>query len=217
MAGISFLQLLKNSWAIDLLLIFSVIALAVILERLWSYSRLGIDEKALLNRVQSAFKRGNIQEASFICKSVNHPLGEILDVGIRNKDLPREDIADLIDGALIETKSYLERKNSVLSTISFISPLLGLLGTVMGIIRAFHDLSVSGSGGPSVVMAGVAEALVSTAIGIIVAIPAAIFYNYFMNKVKTILTKIEANSRRFLAFLHTTSTTKGKKETLELD
>ena len=86
MAGISFLQLLKNSWAIDLLLIFSVIALAVILERLWSYSKLGIDEKALLDRVKSAFKRGNIQEASFICKSVNHPLGEVLDVGIKNRD-----------------------------------------------------------------------------------------------------------------------------------
>lgn len=216
MAGISFIQLLKNSWAIDLLLVFSVIALAVILERLWSYGRLGINEKALLERVMAAIKRGNVQEASFICKSVNHPLGEILDVGIKNKDLPREDISDLLNGALIETKSYLERKNSVLSTISFISPLLGLLGTVMGIIRAFHDLSVSGSGGPSVVMAGVAEALVSTAIGIIVAIPAAIFYNYFMNKVKTILTRIESNSIRFLAFLHTNSA-KGKTETLKLD
>jgi len=216
MAGISFFQLLKNSWAIDLLLVFSVIALAVILERLWSYGRLNIDEKALLERVQAELKRGNIKEASFICKSVNHPLGEILDVGIKNKDLPREDISDLLNGALIETKSYLERKNSVLSTISFISPLLGLLGTVMGIIRAFHDLSVSGSGGPSVVMAGVAEALVSTAIGIIVAIPAAIFYNYFMNKVKTILTRIESNAIRFLAFL-SSNFTKRKKDSLKLD
>jgi len=216
MAGISFLQLLKNSWTIDLLLVFSVIALAVILERLWSYSKLNIDEKALLERVQAALKKGNIQEASFICKSVNHPLGEVLDVGIKNKDLPREDISDLLNGALVETKSYLERKNSVLSTISFISPLLGLLGTVMGIIRAFHDLSVSGSGGPSVVMAGVAEALVSTAIGIIVAIPAAIFYNYFMSKVKTILTRVESNSIRFLAFLNN-NFTKGKAESLKLD
>jgi biopolymer transport protein ExbB len=216
MAGISFLQLIKNSWAIDLLLIFSVIALAVILERLWAYSKLGINEKALLEKVQAAIKKGNIQEASFICKSVNHPLGEILDVGIKNMGLPREDIDDLLNSALIETKTHLERKNSVLSTISFIAPLLGLLGTVMGIIRAFHDLSVSGSGGPSVVMAGVAEALVSTAIGIVVAIPAAIFYNYFMNKVKAILTKIEANSIRFLAFLHTNSL-KEKTETLKLD
>ena len=216
MAGISFLQLLKNSWAIDLLLVFSVVAFAVILERLWSYSRLNINEKSLLEKVQAALKRGNIQEASFICESINHPLGEVLNVGIKNKDLPREDISDLLSGALIETKSYLERKNSVLSTISFISPLLGLLGTVMGIIRAFHDLSVSGSGGPSVVMAGVAEALVSTAIGIIVAIPAAIFYNYFMNKVKTILTRIESNSIRFLAFLNN-NFTKGKAESLKLD
>jgi biopolymer transport protein ExbB len=216
MAGIGFIQLLKNSWAIDLLLVFSVIALAVILERLWSYSKLRLDEKALMDKVQKALKKGNIQEASFICRSTNHPLGQILDAGIDNKDLPREDIADILDGELIEARSYLERKNSVLSTISFISPLLGLLGTVTGIIRAFHDLAVSGSGGPSTVMAGVAEALVSTAIGIIVAIPAAIFYNYFMNKVKVMLTEIEANSRRFLAFLHT-NFAKGQKETLKLD
>ena len=71
MAGISFLQLIKNSWAIDLLLIFSVIVLAVILERLWAYSKLGINEKALLEKVKAAIKKGNIQEASFICKSVN--------------------------------------------------------------------------------------------------------------------------------------------------
>jgi biopolymer transport protein ExbB len=217
MAGIGFVQLIKNSWAIDLLLVFSVIALAVILERLWSYSRLRVDEKALIDKVQRALKKGNIQEASFICRSTNHPLGQILDTGISNKDLAREDIADILDGELIETRSYLERKNSVLSTISFIAPLLGLLGTVTGIIRAFHDLSVSGSGGGSAtVMAGVAEALVSTAIGIIVAIPAAIFYNYFMNKVKVMLTEIEANSRRFLAFLHT-NFAKEQKETLKLD
>jgi biopolymer transport protein ExbB len=216
MAGIGFIQLLKNSWAIDLLLVFSVIALAVILERLWSYSKLRLDEKALIDKVQKALKKGNIQEASFICRSTNHPLGQLLDTGIENRDLPREDIADILDGELIEARSFLERKNSVLSTISFISPLLGLLGTVTGIIRAFHDLAVSGSGGPSTVMAGVAEALVSTAIGIIVAIPAAIFYNYFMNKVKVMLTEIEANSRRFLAFLHT-NFGKGQKETLKLD
>jgi biopolymer transport protein ExbB len=216
MAGIGFVQLLKNSWAIDLLLVFSVIALAVILERFWTYSRLRIDDKALIEKVQRAIKKGNMQEASFICKSVSHPLGALLEAGIDNKDLPREDIADILDSELIETKIYLEKKNSILSTISFISPLLGLLGTVTGIIRAFNDLAVSGSGGPSTVMAGVAEALVSTAIGIIVAIPSAIFYNYFMNKVKDILAQIEANSRRFLAFLHNTSA-KAQKETLKLD
>lgn len=216
MGGIGFGQLLKNSWSIDLLLLFSVIALAVILERLWTYTRLRIDEKTIVDKVQRALKKGNIQEASFICRSTNHPLGRILEAGIDNKDLPREDIADILDGELIEMKSFLERKNSVLSTISFISPLLGLLGTVTGIIRAFNDLSVSGAGGPSTVMAGVAEALVSTAIGIIVAIPAAMFYNYFMNKVKDILTQIEASSRRFLAFLHT-NFAKGQKETVKLD
>jgi hypothetical protein len=113
MAGISFLQLLKNSWAIDLLLLFSVLALAVILERLWAYSKLGINEKALLEKVQAAIKKGNIQEASFICKSVNHPLGEILDVGIKNMGLPREDIDDLLNSTLIETKTHRSASRSL--------------------------------------------------------------------------------------------------------
>lgn len=203
MAGISFITLLKNSWAIDLLLVFSIVALAVILERMWSYKQLRIDEKRLLKRVQRALKKGNIEEAVYLCETANNPLADVLKVGIKNRKLPREDIADILDGAIIEAKTFLERRNAVLSTISFIAPLLGLLGTVMGIIRAFHDLAVSGAGGPSVVMAGVAEALVSTAIGIIVAIPAAIFYNYFMNNVKSILTKIETTARKFLAFLNT--------------
>lgn len=202
MAGISFVELLKSSWAIDLLLVFSVIALAVILERLWSYRQLRIDEEKLMNRVQKALKKGNIEEAIYLCETANNPLAEVLKVGIENRNLPREDIADILDGALIESRTFLEKRNAILSTISFIAPLLGLLGTVMGIIRAFRDLSVSGAGGPSVVMAGVAEALVSTAIGIIVAIPAAIFYNYFANNVKSILSKIESYSRQFLAFLN---------------
>ncbi|MCK4527470.1 MotA/TolQ/ExbB proton channel family protein [candidate division WOR-3 bacterium] len=204
MAGISFLTLLKTSWAIDLLLVFSIVALAVILERLWAYRQLRIDEGRLLKRVQGALKKGNIEEAIYLCEAAKNPLAEIFIVGIRNRRLPREDISDLLDGAIIEAKTFLEKRNVALSTISFIAPLLGLLGTVLGIIRAFHDLAVSGAGGPSVVMAGVAEALVSTAIGIIVAIPAAIFYNFFMNNVKGILTKIESTTRKFLTFLNLT-------------
>ncbi len=202
MAGIRFITLLKTSWAIDVLIVFSVIVLAVILERLWAYRNVRIDEEKLLDRVQRALKKGNIDEAIYLCEATKSPLADVFVVGIKNRRLPREDISNLLEGALIETKTFLEKRNIALSTISFIAPLLGLLGTVMGIIRAFHDLAVSGAGGPSVIMQGVAEALVSTAIGIIVAIPAAIFYNYFSNNIKSILTRLESYTRKFLAFLN---------------
>ncbi len=202
MAGISFITLLKTSWPIDLLMVFSIVVLAVILERFWAYRNIRIDEERLLERVQRALKKGNTEEAIYLCEATNSPLADVFIVGIKNKDLPREDISDLLDGALIEAKTFLEKRNVALSTISFIAPLLGLLGTVMGIIRAFHDLAVSGAGGPSVVMQGVAEALVSTAVGIIVAIPAAVFYNYFTNNIKSILTRLESYTRRFLTFLN---------------
>ena len=90
---------------------------------------------------------------------------------------------------------------SILSTISFIATLLGLLGTVLGIIRAFRDLALSGSGGPSVVMMGVAEALVTTVLGILIAIPASIAYNFFINHIRTFMVRIEVTAKELLAFI----------------
>jgi biopolymer transport protein ExbB/TolQ len=91
----------------------------------------------------------------------------------------------------------------VLGTLGNSCPFIGLFGTVVGIIKAFHDLAVSGSGGPTVVAAGIAEALVSTAAGLAVAIPCVVFFNYFMRKVKTMDVEMEAVSKRFLTILST--------------
>jgi biopolymer transport protein ExbB len=203
MAGISFVQLVKTSWAIDLLLILSIFALAVLIDRIWAYRGLRIDEDRLLERIRSALKRDKSDEALYVCESANNPLADVIKVGIKKRDLPIEDVAELVDGEMLRTKTILEKRLSILSTISFIAPLLGLLGTVLGIIRAFRDLAVSGSGGPSVVMMGVAEALVTTVMGILIAIPASIGYNFFLNHVRTFMVRTEVAAKEILAFIDT--------------
>jgi biopolymer transport protein ExbB/TolQ len=95
----------------------------------------------------------------------------------------------------------LERYLSILGTLGNIAPFIGLFGTVVGIIRAFRDLAVSGSGGPSVVAAGISEALITTAAGLVVAIPAVIAYNYFLRRVGTVMTEIEAASKKLRVIL----------------
>jgi biopolymer transport protein ExbB len=201
MAGISFIQLVKTSWAIDLLLILSVFALAVIIDRIWAYRGLRINEQRLMERVKSALKRKKQDEAIYICESATNPLADVLKVGIENQGMPIEDVAELVDGSMLKTRTILEKRLSILSTISFIAPLLGLLGTVLGIIRAFRDLAVSGSGGPSVVMMGVAEALVTTVLGILIAIPASIAYNFFINHIRTFMVRIEVTAKELLVFI----------------
>lgn len=203
MAGISFVQLVRTSWAIDLLLLLSVFAVAVLIDRIWAYRGLRINEKRLMERVRSALKRGKSDEALYVCESANNPLADVLKVGIRNRNIPIEDNAELVDGEMLKTKTILEKRLSILSTISFIAPLLGLLGTVLGIIRAFRDLAVSGSGGPSVVMMGVAEALVTTVMGILIAIPASIGYNFFLNHIRTFMVRVEVTAKELLAFIDT--------------
>ncbi len=205
MAGISFVQLIKTSWAIDLLLVLSVFAVAVLIDRIWAYRGLRIDEKRLMERVRSALKRGKSDEAIYVCESASNPLADVVKVGIENRSLPIENAAELVDGEMLRIKTILEKRLTILSTISFIAPLLGLLGTVLGIIRAFRDLAVSGSGGPSVVMMGVAEALVTTVMGILIAIPASIGYNFFVNHIKTFMVRVEITAKQLLAFIDTIS------------
>jgi biopolymer transport protein ExbB len=90
----------------------------------------------------------------------------------------------------------------VFGTLSFISPLLGLMGTVLGIMRSFHDLALSGSGGPTIVAAGISEALVTTVTGIAVAVPAAIIYNYFTNRLRNLMVRIDTFTSELVILLY---------------
>ncbi len=176
-----------------LILVLSVIAAVIIIERLLYFHRIRVDEAALLNRLKSAIGNGRYEEALAICEASPSPITNLTKVGIEHRAYPEEIIRSMVSDAANLEIPKMERFLSTLGTVAHIAPLLGLLGTVTGNIRAFGVLGDVGAlgGNPAVLARGIAEALVTTAAGIIVSIPAIIFYNYLVNKVNHLIIRLE--------------------------
>ena len=161
-------------WVLWLLIALSVISLAISLERLWY------------------FRTHRVQKATLLA-DMRTLLRERTSVNIDREELspPSADIAAATEGAKAREKLRLERNLAFLATLGSNAPFVGLFGTVLGVIKAFHDLAGSQAGGPSVVMAGISEALVATAVGLMVAIPAVVAFNYFNRRVRAFMCKID--------------------------
>jgi biopolymer transport protein ExbB len=162
-------------WVLWLLVALSVASVAIILERLWYFKNHRLD------------KRTMVADMRALLKSHGSPVAGPADLG----GPANADIAAALDGAKARERLRLERNLAFLATLGSNAPFIGLFGTVLGIIKAFHDLAGSQSGGPSVVMAGISEALVATAVGLMVAIPAVVAFNYFSRRVRVGMTQIE--------------------------
>jgi biopolymer transport protein ExbB/TolQ len=147
---------------------------------------------AALAKVRS----GGLKEAERTLRTATHPVGPIAAEMLACAHLPDERSEERLAIAVSEQRLVLERNLSLLGTMGNTAPLIGLLGTVWGIMRAFHDMAATGSAGPSVVAAGVAEALFTTAAGLLVAVPAVILYNYFLRRISVMLTQAENHARR---------------------
>ncbi len=200
-AGISLVQLMKISPVFDILLACSVLAVAVILERLWHYRRIKLNPTQFMERVRHSASQGKYEDAINFCTYHNTPLTNVIKVGLSNRDKMPDNIAELMESARMLERITLERFLGVLGTLGNSAPFIGLLGTVIGIIRAFKLLEVAGSAGPTAVMVGIAEALVTTAMGLFVAIPCAIMFNYFMNKVKNFHTEMDVASKELMVIM----------------
>lgn len=171
----------------------SVAAIAIIVERLLYLRKLRMDEGVVLNRLKIAVSKGHFEEALAICEASPSPITNLSRVGIEHRNYPEEVIKAMITDAANLEIPRMERFLSTLGTIAHIAPLLGLLGTVTGNIRAFGVLGEFGAlgGNPAVLARGIAEALITTAAGIIVSIPAISFYNYLVSKVNHLIIRIE--------------------------
>jgi biopolymer transport protein ExbB len=130
------------------------------------------------------------------------PISDIVKTAITNRNRGKVELDELLTAARMEQRLVLEKYLGILGTLGNTAPFIGLFGTVAGIIKAFHDLAVSGSGGPVVVAAGISEALVATAAGLLVAIPSVVVYNIYMKKIKEMATHMEVASIRLLVVLH---------------
>ncbi len=186
-----------GDWVIDLLLLASVSALAVIIERAVVYRRQKTALDALADGLVARLKNGDASgaAASLDRGSVFSRLAQDL---LRESPDEAED-EDRLAGILAVEKRYLEKRLTILATLGNNAPFLGLLGTVLGIIKAFHDLAQSTDAQPQIIMEGLSQALVATATGIFVALPCVAAYNYFRKRSRDLLVDAERLGRRLIA------------------
>jgi len=189
---LTFFQLLsKGGWTMIVLAGFSVLSVSVMLERGWVFRKAEKGKTEFLNQLKKVLKTGNISEAVALCEKSTSSLAYIVKAGLTSFHHGQEYMSESMEKAAMKEVMHLERNLGIIGTTGSVTPFVGLFGTVLGIIRAFHDLSLSAGGGPSVVANGIAEALVATAAGLFVAVPAVIAFNYFTHRVSRMVTEME--------------------------
>jgi biopolymer transport protein ExbB/TolQ len=186
------------------LIVFSMVTVSIILERMWSLRNLVSGSLALANQICPPLEKGQVGEALQTTQGqIETPAGRIFtDVLSRHSSDSLEYLSDLTEEKRFEELEALKGPLWVLGTVSASAPFIGLFGTVVGIVKAFHNMAVMGSGGFSVVAAGISEALVATALGLGVAIVAVIFYNYFQTRIERIEAALTIASNRVLDAIH---------------
>lgn len=199
---LSVFETLKSSFVMLILLGCSVVAVTFIFER-WLYlKRSLINAEEFFKQIREAIQRGGLEAAISVCAASISSLATVIRAGLEEKNGGSKGAVEIMDAVAMEERTKLEKNLNVLGTLGNIAPLIGLFGTVIGIIRAFHAMAVNGSAGPSVISAGIAEALITTAAGLVVAVPAVVFYNYFLRRVNTIMTDIESVSKKVNVMLN---------------
>ena len=191
-----------GDWVLVLLLVASIASVAVMVDRwkVFKANRSRADELAqvLAAKLNAGDVAGAIREA----QSFDNMESRVVVAGLENYSLGHGAVEDHLSASLIRERSVLERRLIILGTLGNNAPFVGLFGTVLGIIKSFNDLAVTGSSGVSVVMAGISTALVATAFGILVAIPAVVANNYFHSRLDELTSSSERLSRLVLSHLH---------------
>ncbi|MGE0115185.1 MAG: MotA/TolQ/ExbB proton channel family protein [Steroidobacteraceae bacterium] len=173
------------------IILSSIIAIAIIVERLWTLQRDRVLPRELFEKVWQWVESNQLQDKHVQALQQNSPLGKVLAAGLANRHRPREVMREAIEDSGRHVVHELERFLSALGTIAGIAPLLGLLGTVFGMIRTFNSITTSGIGNPATLASGIAEALVATAAGLTVAIPSLICFRMLRRRVDGLVIEME--------------------------
>lgn len=177
------------------ILLASVISLAVILERAWYFWSIRSEGDEVMSDVQTALSQGRVLEAMQIARHINGPVGSLLTSAIAHQGQDEKTVREAVEKAGQEEVYRLEKGLSVMEMLASVSPLLGLLGTVTGIIKNFNVMGqMAGVTTPAVLSVGIAEALLTTAFGLIVAIPTLAIYTYFSRLVDKHLLEMNKNA-----------------------
>jgi len=188
-------------WPIWPLILCSVVALAIIGERSWSLRRSAVIPKQLLTQVVNEYRQNGVTPEMLARLSAQSPLGQIFAAGLRNMSSTPEVMKEAIEEAGRAVALELERFVTTLGTIAAIGPLLGLFGTVIGMIEIFGAQTPQGTN-PLVLAQGISIALYNTALGLVVAVPSMIFYRYFRAKVDAMLVDMELQALKLVEVIH---------------
>ncbi len=191
-----------GGWLMVPILLCSVIAAAIIIERLWTLRHKNVIPEKLLMGIWTLLNSNSLNDEHIGQIENGSPLGRVLAAGLINRHLSREMIRESIEETGRHVAHEMERFMNALGTISTITPLLGLLGTVIGMIKVFTAITVVGIGDPAQLAGGISEALITTASGLTVAIPSLIFHRYLKRKIDELVIAMEQEAMKLVEHLH---------------
>jgi biopolymer transport protein ExbB len=184
------------------IILCSIVAIAIVIERFWSLSATRITPKHTLAQVWTWLKNNQLDSSKLRELRLSSPLGEVLAAGLLTSKHGRAAMIESIEQGAAQVIHDMERYLSTLGTIAAITPLLGLLGTVVGMIRVFNEIMLQGTGNANALAGGISEALISTAAGLTVAIPTYIWHRHFTRKVESLVLTLEQESIKLVDALH---------------
>ncbi len=201
--GQPLVEVFKNSIVMIILLVCSIIALALIVERFLYFVRHSFDTRSGFLRFSQILRNQGAGAALSYANQKRNPLFGLFVVALQNHHLDADNLYEVLSSYIIEEKLKFDRYLGGMGTLANAATLLGLLGTVTGLIRAFHNISITGSGGPAVISAGIAEALLTTAFGLFIGIPTLFFYNYYTKKSTELAMSLDGVSDKVIVLLET--------------
>lgn len=194
---------MKGGWIMIPIFLLSVLAVYIFAERYFAIRKASIEDQSFMNRVREFIHDGKIEAAIRLSQSTNTPVSRMIEVGISRIGRPMADVNAAIENVGRLEIYKLERGLATLGAASGAAPMLGFLGTVLGMIRAFYDMSLAGSTiDIGILSNGIYTAMVTTAAGLIVGIPAFFFYNILVSKIETVVFVLETRASEFMDLLN---------------
>ena len=184
------------------IILCSIVAIAIVIERFWTLNSNRITPKYVLAQVWTWLKNNQLDSAKLRELRLSSPLGQILAAGLLTSKYGRTAMVESIEQTAAQVVHDLERYLNTLGTIAAITPLLGLLGTVVGMIRVFSEIMLQGTGNANALAGGISEALITTAAGLSVAIPTFMAHRFFARKVDSLVLSLEQESMKLVDALH---------------
>lgn len=196
-----------SAWVLWLLIVLSVASVAVMIERGLVFYRSRFAEDRFVSDIEPLLQRAAWAQALTRCAAEQALEPQVLAVGLQQIAKGKEAVQEAMEGERLRVGLRLETRLGFLGTLGANAPFIGLFGTVLGIIHAFKDLALTDASGGPAVMAGIAEALVATAVGLLVAIPAVVMYNFFHRRLHVVLERSQHLGQLLLTYLSAPATT----------